>query len=467
MRERFVTFGCALGALLLFGTLFLRSDTLAARRAAPPTTLERGANGLRGVASWLQGEGVRTLSLRERFGVLAQHHELAASGNLLIVSLPAASNFRGDELVALERWLRNGNTLLVLAALRDRPAWAQFPFVMSNDLEQLTGLSMMPEADTQGLRARPSATPPATQPANEPASRQASRQAPEPAARPGARRSSASARRRGEQATDIARLTTELTTPQRTALRPNGTHPYFTDVAQAVAFSDYAPLANTVSTPRDGFVLSLAHESGAGGDAFWTRPVGDGTIIVSAFGSLFSNRALGVADNARLLANLIAATVARDGTVLFDDQHQGLSSAYDAARFYRDPRLYATLTVIAAVWLSWVLGATRLQVPLQRASAPREAELVRTTGLFLARVLRPAAAARRLLEQFLERAARAAGRNPAQEEGLWEWLENHPLLRRSDVLQLRAWQSAARADRRVPLLRLNNLLVRTQRQLAQ
>jgi len=451
MRERLITFGCSLGALLLFGTLFFRSDTLAARRAAPPTTLERGANGLRGAASWLRLEGVRTLSLRERFGALAQHRELAGSGNLLLISLPAAGNYRADELVALDRWLHNGNTLLVLAALRDRPAWAQFPFVMSNDLQQLTGLAMTPDAEMERPAARPSKAP-----ASAP-----------PASGSKGRRSGSSTRGRDEQLEDIERLTTELATPQRSALEPNRAHPYFTGVAQAVALSDYAPLSNTVTPPRDGFMLSLAHVSGGGRDAFWMRPDGDGTIIVSGFGSLFSNRALGVADNARLLANLVAANVAADGTVLFDDQHQGLSAAYDPNRFFGDPRLYATLAVIAAVWLSWVLGATRLQVPLARASAPREAELVRTTGLFLARVLRPAAAARRLLEQFLKRAGRAAGRNPADEERLWEWLEHHPRLRRTDVLQLREWQSAARAERRVPLMRLNDLLVQTQRQLAQ
>jgi hypothetical protein len=85
MQERLVTFACALGALLLFGSVFLRGDTLAARLAAPPTSVERGHNGLLGVASWLREEGVRTVSLRERFGSLARRRELAASGNLLLV----------------------------------------------------------------------------------------------------------------------------------------------------------------------------------------------------------------------------------------------------------------------------------------------------------------------------------------------------------------------------------------------
>ena len=48
MRERLTTLVCALGALLLIGTLLLRGDPLAARRAAPPTTLEHSDNGLLG-----------------------------------------------------------------------------------------------------------------------------------------------------------------------------------------------------------------------------------------------------------------------------------------------------------------------------------------------------------------------------------------------------------------------------------
>jgi hypothetical protein len=275
-----------------------------------------------------------------------------------------------------------------------------------------------------------------------------------------------------EQLTRIARVSTGLTRPQRSSLVPNRPHPYFTGVGQAVAFSDYGPFGNTVTTPRDGFALSLAHEDGSGQDAFWVRADGEGTIIVSAFGSLFSNRALGVADNARLLANLVAASVSPQGAVVFDDEHQGLTATYDPASFYRDHRLYGTLAVIAAVWLIWVLGGTQLQASAVRASAPREVELVRTTGLFLARVLSPAAAAHRLLELFLQRLGDTVVRSPApgeppSQQQLWGWLENNSRLRRADVQQLREWHTAALERRRVRLGRLHNLILRIERQLAQ
>jgi uncharacterized protein DUF4350 len=360
------------------------------------------------------------------------------------------TSFRPEEAVALDRWLRNGNTVLVLAALRDRPAWAQFPLAMASDLELITELRLIPSAEA----------------------------VPEARAR---RRSAAGSARGSERAdrnrgagtgheSDAARLApllTQLSHPEESTLVPNRAHAYFSGVARALAFSDYAPVRYTLAIPRDGFALSLGHEAGSTEDAFWIRPHGEGTFIVSGFGSLFSNRALGKADNARLFANLIAASLGPDGQVVFDDEHQGLSDDYDPARFYRDARLYATLGVVVAVWLAWVLGATRLQTPRARSAAPREAELVRTTGLYLARVLRPAAAARRLLEQFLERLGSATGQSGSGAAPLWKWLEDHPRLGHGEARQLREWHAAALANRRVPLIRLHNLIVHTERQLAQ
>jgi hypothetical protein len=452
MRERLTTLACALGALLLIGTLLLRDDPLAARRAAPPTSVEHADNGLLGARTWLEGERVRTLALRERFDTLLRQARLPRSGNLLIVSLPAVTSFRSDEALALDRWVRDGNTLLVLAALRDRPAWARSPFVMANDLQLLTELSLAPALERATERS-----PPRRPAASSTADRRERRSPPPPEAK----------QRADTGAARLARLTAALSSPELATLVPNRAHPYFSGVTHAEALSDYAPLGYSVAIPRDGFALSLAREKGTGEDAFWVRPRGEGTIVVSGFGSLFSNRALGRADNARLLANLIGTSVAPDGVVVFDDEHQGLSDTYDPGRFYRDPRLYGTLAVIAAVWLSWVLGATRLHAPLVRTVAPREVELVRTTGLYLARVLRPAAAARRLLEQFLQRVSTTLGAGATDPARAWEWLEHHPRLPRTAVQQLRAWHLAACANRNVPLIRLHNLIVRTERQLAQ
>jgi hypothetical protein len=425
MRERLITLACALGALLLFAALFLR-PAVDSRSVALPTTVERRGNGLLGAWTWLGGEGVRTVSLRERFDTVAKRRELTRGGNLLIVTLPVATPWQGQEASALDAWIRAGNTLLVLAALSDRPDWSRGGLTVHNDLQLLTGLDFEPVRARESSHERESSD---------------------------------------ETAARLLEASRELAKPQPGTLVPNRSHPYLRGVSRALAWSDYRPQAWSVRLPRDGFVLSLAHQAETGEGVLWTRLEGEGTLIVSGFGSLFSNRSLGQADNARLLSNIVGATVRPGGAVLFDDEHQGLAAAYDPAKFYRDPRLYRTIGVLAAVWLVWVLGGTRLKLPETRQAAPREAELVRATGGFLARVLRPAAAARRMFEHFFRRLA-ARSRRASAGEGLpWEWLEHHPRLHRAEVQQLKDWYARAHSGERVPLARLHNLMVRTERQL--
>jgi hypothetical protein len=435
VRERLITLVCALGALLVFVTLFWRGNGGPEEQAARPTTVERGDNGLLGAMSWLRGEGIRTLSLRERFSALVGRRELPPTGSLMIVTLPASSSYSNPEVVALDNWIRSGNTLLVLAALQDRPSWAPLPHVMDRDLQLLTGLDSEPQSGRKAAPGAADAAQPNDQPATIPG--------------PG------------------ARLSYELLTePQRLSLVPNRAHRYFEHVSSVLALSDYPAYANTLAVPRDGFALALAHAAASGAPAFWLRADGAGSIIVSGFSTLFTNRALGSADNAQLLANLVAATLGPQGVVVFDDRHQGLSSAYDPVKFYRDPRLYKTLGVLAATWLVWVLGATRLKMVPASRRAPREADLVRTTGLFLARVLRPAAAARQMFEQFFRQLRLGPQSGRADPGELWEWLGNHPRVARADLQQLQQWYAAAYADRRVPLVRLHNLILSTERQIA-
>ncbi len=427
MRERLATLLCALGALVVFVTLFVRGGPADMPRSAPPTTGERGDNGLFAARSWLAAEGIPALSVRERFDTLEKRADLPRTGNLLIVSLPVVNAFKTSEMRAMDRWLRAGNTLLVLAALSDRPSWS-LAGAVHGDLKLLTGLEFVFAKRRQGSQAGAPA-----------------QAAPAP---PLAERSFL-----------------QLPQPLRSTLVANRPHPYLAGVNSALAFSDFPSDAWEVVVPRAGFVLSLAHQRELGEGVLWLRPAGSGTIIVSAFGSLFANRALGLADNARLLANIVTASLGPGGAVLFDDTHQGLTAGYDPAKFYRDPRLYATLAVLLAVWLAWVLGATQLRPAAQRSGAPREAELVRVTGMFLARVLRPAAAAHRIFEHFFLRLQRLTGRSTAA-GAPWEWLENHPRLSGDDVRQLRAWYADAYSEHRIPLQRLHNLIVRIERQLA-
>ena len=143
MKERLVTLALALGALALFAAMFLRSASgpgLAGEVPRPLTTEHRG-NGYFAAMSWLAADGVPAISLRERFGALPRRTDLAKSGNLLVVTLPAATEFRTEEFLPLDAWVRAGNTLLVLAALADDPDWARGRAgLVISDLDLLTGL---------------------------------------------------------------------------------------------------------------------------------------------------------------------------------------------------------------------------------------------------------------------------------------------------------------------------------------
>ncbi len=441
MRERLITLGCALGALALFVTLFWRGSGAADTSAALPTTIERAENGLYGAFTWLQREHVRVVSLRERYTAIRGMTAFAPTGNLLIVALPVSTSVRNTELVDLDRWIRRGNTLLVLAPLRDRPRYAVLPGAMEGNLSRLTGLAPALER---------SKSTPAPEPVPGARAKPATKVPERPAARAPVKR-------------PTVQLSDELEPPREHFLAPTQPSRYFEGVKHAVGFSDNTPRPAKLAIGPEALPLTLAREGGA--DAFWMRADGAGTILVSGFSTVFSNRALAREGNARLLSNIVANSLGPQGAVIFDDEHQGLTAAYDPAKFYRDPRLFRTLAVIAIVWLIWVLGGTTLKAPLRRAPVAREDELVRVTGSFLARVLRPATAAQRMFTLFFARLRSGSGRtdDPA---AVWDWLDSHPALARRDVRQLRDWYQAAYQARRVPLIRLHNLMLETERRLA-
>jgi hypothetical protein len=436
VKERLITLLCALGALALFSVMFLkREGTLGDRLEVPsPITSERRGGGYHAAMTWLENEGIRSVSLRERYDTLAKRHDLTPRGNLLIVTLPARASFKTAEFLPLDRWIRAGNTLLVMAALSDNPDWnAQFGSYAWSETTLLTGL----EFETVKSRDK----------------RLARRARPGPVVEDEAEneKEEASSRLFGE--------------PQRTVIVPNRSHAYFDGVTSVIALSDYPRRVWAVKVPYQGFVLSLAHEQDNREGALWTRPLGSGRIIVSGFGSLFTNRAIGLGDNAKLLANIVAVNVGERGTVLFDDAHQGIGASYDPDKFYQDRRLYTTIGVLAALWFVWVLGATRLRLPSLRDAQPREAELIRAAGGFLSRALPAHAGARQLIENFFRRVTRRAG-IPGDGPVPWELLERNTRIASADLEQLRRWYEDAYSRRRVPLRPLHNLILRLDRQMA-
>ena len=398
-------------------------------------------------SEWLQSSRVGVRSWRERYTALTDL-DIPPRGNLMILTLPGMDVFRTEEYGALDKWVRRGNTLLINAALLDQPGWAvgrESGTVV--DVESLTAL----EFETrEGREARLDNTPLA----------QRVREADE--------------RDRNQDEDDeddieeVTPFSQEWQPPEKIVLTATGPHALLEGVRMLAMETDYKPEEWSLRMPYDNFVLTLARaENGEG--ALFEQRVGAGRILLSSAGSLFTNRALGNDDNARLMANIVAICMAPGGVVLFDDLRQGLAASYDPARFYNDPRLYKTIFIAFALWLAWVLGGTRLRAPAIEQYDPSEAALVRHAGGLIARTVAPWQQALRLFDHFFARVARAArGANAlrgAERSELWQWLERHAAILPQELDQLKTWYADAHAMRKLPLVSLQNLLDNLERRI--
>jgi hypothetical protein len=448
MRERLISLVLALAALLTFYALWMQPGSAfdADEDAVRPTTTERHGNGYAGLYEWLDRAGVRARSFRERYTALVDVEP--ARGNLLVLTLPAVEVFRHEEYGALDQWVRKGNTLLIVAALVDQPAWgARRASGAVAEIESLTGL----EFESADSRAQRLDDTPLAQRVREQDEREARQEAGEEAG-PG-----------DEEPAKAEEVPQDnpLDEPESIELTTTGPHALLREVGTLHLETDYAGGDWSLRIPYDSFVLTLARTAQGEGALFEQR-LGAGYVLVSAGGSLFTNRALGEADNAKLFANIIHARMSAGGVVLFDDLRQGLSASYNPARFYRDPRLYKTLFILVALWLAWVVGSTRLRAPVLAEHDPSEADLVRHAGGLIARTVASHHTARRLFDGFfanLARAVRGATGTLQPERGeLWQWLERHAAVLPQELDQLKTWYAAAHAERKVPLVPLQNLL---------
>lgn len=446
MRERLISLVLALGAFAAFFGLWLQPHAaFDDEDVARPTTSERKGNGYAALSEWLNDSGVHARSLRERYTALKEL-DIAPRGNLLVLTLPAVDVFRHEEYGALDQWVRKGNTLLIVAALLDQPGWgARRASGAVAEIESLTGL----EFETAESRAQRLDDKPLADRVRETDEREARQEAGEedPETDPDEEM---------REAEDDA-----LEVPESIELTGTGPHALLRDVKTLHLDTDYRGGDWSLRIPYDSFVLTLARDPRGEGALFEQR-LGRGYILLSAGGSLFTNRALGESDNARLFANIVSARVAKDGVVLFDDLRQGLSASYNPARFYRDPRLYKTLFILVGLWLVWVVGSTRLRAPVLVEHDPSEADLVRHSGGLIARTVAPHYTARRLFDGFFSGVARevrgATGSlNPERGE-LWQWLERHGAILPQELDQLKTWYAEAHAERKVPLVPLQNLL---------
>jgi hypothetical protein len=325
---------------------------------------------------------------------------------LLIVSMPQRVPMRTAEVAALESWVERGNTLLIMAALVDTPGWILSPdSLLKEHIEHLTGLQ------TQG-----SATP---------------------------------------------KLDLKALLADRLDIAPRGNHPLTAGVRHVTAVSRFPLRYAQLRGRNDTMPLELASRTDDGDSALWLVRRGAGQIVLSAVASPFSNGAVALADNAQLLANIVAWGRAAGGTVVFDDAHQGATDYYDGKAFFADSRLHRTLGWIVLLWLALVLGALPLRAVHRTWQPIDETAYVEASARYFAAVVPPSAAAQRLIESFLRGLHGVT--HPVDEPPLWEHFDSDPRVPAAQRRALHTLYEKACAGKRIDLTRLQNLLGKLRR----
>ncbi|HEY7639981.1 MAG TPA: DUF4350 domain-containing protein [Steroidobacteraceae bacterium] len=434
MKDRLLTLALALGAFAAFYILFGPKSSTPQQQVTRPVSTEAGPNGYLGMLRWLAAAKVPVVSFRERFGSLADATPGTPTGNLLITTAPHVYPLRDAETQPLQNWIVAGNTLLVVAGLSDTPEWS---FGEGNDplflqhLRAMTGLNFVQIPDKEQDKEQ---------------DKEKDKDKPAP-----------------QKARSAVQAVTRMLEPQHVESAPNGNHPLLQGVQSIVAISEF-PSSRWQATSDRSVVLELASDHQNEVPALWLMPYGDGQIIVSAYGSVFTNKVIGHNDNAQLLANIARWSLGKNGRVLIDDAHQGLVAFYDPAKFFGDSRLHRSLWWLFALWLVFVLGPRRLRGTTRTWSLLDVTSFVRATGGFMARVLQPAAAGQRLFANFFNEIRSRLGL-ALDGAPVWDWLGAQGAVPASDLDRLQQLHRRAAQRRRVDLRELHNLIARIRAQL--
>ena len=413
MKDRLVTLGLAVGALFMCYALLIPKPHADDRSPPRPTSSEEGPAGYLAAKRWLESEHFPVGVLNDRFDGPHGSLTTANAGNVLITTLPHKLPIHSREASALDAWVEQGNTLVVSAALDDTPSWAlDGSGRLIKDVERLSRLKFE-TVESQRKDAKPMT----------PASLNAALQA--------------------------------LAEPRVFELKPRAKHPLMDGVGSLAATSDLPASVWRAAAMDNSAVLQVAQTDG-GEAAIFVRRQGQGQVITIAVAGLFSNRDIGSADNALLLANIIAWSLKHGGSVLFDDMHQGAVTYYDGKKFFADPRLPRALAWFVFLWLLFVLGVRRLAAAAPVRRAPDVTAFVSASGEFFASSISPAAAGNRLLSNFFDSLRRPNA--PADAAAAWNRLASQASVSASEVAELKAFQQRIRRGRRFDLKRLQNLV---------
>jgi hypothetical protein len=420
VKERLVTLGLAVAALFLCYALFLPKPPPENLAPTRPLSTDLGAAGYQAAWRWLKTVDIPAISLRNTFDHLSTDKAQRRTGNVLITTLPYKLPVRSEEASRLDEWIERGNTVVIAAALDDTPAWAlEGAERLVRDVGRLSRLKFETAE------------------------------------------SKAAANKDLSTAEKLQSTLKTLSEPRDVAIEPRGAHPLMKGV-HALKLSSDLPASRWLATPMDSAgVLQVAQIADGGNAVIWIRRQGSGQVIVLGVAGLFSNRDLGSADNAKLLANVIGWSLEPGSAVIFDDAHQGAVDYYDAKAFYKDPRLHRTLWWLVLLWFVFVLGIQRFRGNLPGRQSADVTAFVGSTGDFFASALTPPTAGARLLANFFNSIHRRLG---TREDGspVWDWLSSQAAVSRDAVRELQELQSRIQSGRRFDLPRLQNLLSQLQ-----
>jgi hypothetical protein len=422
MKPRVVTLALALAAFALFYALLFPKPLSIIEPASLPLSTDSGEDGMLAAWRWLQAEAIPVLSLRNRYDHLSSTAVGGTgAGNVLITLMPHRLAVRAAEWQPLARWIEQGNTLLVMAAMDDTPRWtlgSESSFVL--ELQRATHMSFIVKTDQN---AKPSET---------------------------------------QQLEDSLNA---LLGPAVIPIIPRGAHALLSEVRNLRAVSDL-PASRWRAEPVDGsLALALAQRADNFDPLLWLMRQGEGQVIVFAVASPFANREIALSNNARLLSNIIGWSRAPQGKVLFDDAHQGLVDFYDPKVFFHDPRLHRTLAWSVLLWLAFVLGPLRLASAYSPWQPVDESALIDASGRFFSVAVAPHEAARRLFENFFNELRHRLAL-PENGEPLWGWLETQAGFSSRERTLLQSMYARVCAGERVDLTRLHNLLCELRGKLA-
>ena len=432
MNDRLVTLFGGVASLLIVIALLVPPGQLTPANVSRPTTTDRGVHGLQGLKTWLDRNRIPNISLRRRYTALQLDTRLADSGNLIVISIPQMTEPSRAELDALENWVVQGNLVLLLGAINDQPAWS---LASGYDLDSIPAALGLEFTST-----------PARQAGDDPA--------PRPPPLP----------------VDLDEVSSILQGENRQAVsfEPAFSHPLLENVAAIGSFRSL--IHDTPNTAPAGIsgkrqVLPLLQRQDHPGFALWEFRAGAGGGWISSHPDLFGNITLGLADNARLFANLVASRLGEGGHVIFDDMHFGVSDLYDPDNFFRDPRLHNTLLFLGLFWLIYLFGySNRLAPPAERQPHPRASDFVEAMAGFFARRLHSSAASRGILDHFYHD-IRNIYRVSDPQAPVWELLRNTATVREQDIRALELLEYKTANHRKINLTRLVRTLDRIKRTL--